>query len=295
MSDDLELTGRQGKHVLMAVLAHPDDETFGMGGTLAKYAHEGVDVYLICATRGEVGEMEPQYLEGFENPAERREYELRCAAKKLGLKDVLFLEYKDSGMAGSVHNQDPESLVAAPLEDVAEKIKNFINLLHPEVVLTFDPIGGYRHPDHIKIHDATVLAFQNCISTSKNGNKPLNGDDAPQKLYFHTIPKGFIKFSVGLLRLMGRDPKKFGKNQDIDLQSIIAVDFPINSVINYSKYGVMRNDASACHASQGGTATSGGIMGWLRRIFGARDLFMRAYPEPKNGEPREYDLFAGIK
>jgi LmbE family N-acetylglucosaminyl deacetylase len=295
MSDDLELTGRQGKHVLMAVLAHPDDETFGMGGTLAKYAHEEVDVYLICATRGEVGEMEPQYLEGFENPAERREYELRCAAKKLGLKDVLFLEYKDSGMAGSVHNQDPESLVAAPLEDVTEKVKNFINLLHPEVVLTFDPIGGYRHPDHIKIHDATVLAFQNCISASKNGNNPLNGDDAPQKLYFHTIPKGFIKFSVGLLRLMGRDPKKFGKNKDIDLQSIIAVDFPINAVINYSKYGVMRNDASACHASQGGTATSGGIMGWLRRIFGARDLFMRAYPEPKNGEPREYDLFAGIK
>jgi len=282
------------RHVLLSVLAHPDDETFGMGGTLAKYAHEGVDVYLICATRGEVGEMEPQYMEGFNDPAARREYELRCAAKKLGLKDVFFLDYKDSGMAGSVHNQDPESLVAAPLENVAEKVKSYIDRLQPDVILTFDPIGGYRHPDHIKIHDATVLAFQNCLAEGKNGSGIQTEKTCPKKLYFHTIPKGFIKFSVGLLKLIGRDPKKFGKNQDIDLQSIIEVDFPIHAVVNYSKYSSLRNEASACHASQGGTATSGGIMGWLRRIFGAKDLFMRAFPEPKNGDMRENDLFAGI-
>jgi N-acetyl-1-D-myo-inositol-2-amino-2-deoxy-alpha-D-glucopyranoside deacetylase len=278
-----------GKHVLMAVLAHPDDETF------AKYAHEGVDVYLVCATRGEVGEMEPQYLEGFKNPAERREYELRCAAKTLGLKEVIFLDYKDSGMTGSIHNQDPESLEAAPLEEVADKVKLYIDQLHPEVVLTFDPIGGYRHPDHIKIHNATVLAFQKCIDDFKNKKDSNSESTVPQKLYFHTIPKGFLKFSVALLKLVGRDPRKFGKNQDIDLESIIEVDFPINAVVNFSKYNSMRNNASACHASQGGTSTSGGIMGWLRRIFGSKDLFMRAYPEPKNGDFREYDLFAGIR
>ncbi len=295
MSEIIKPSERPNKHVLLSVLAHPDDETFGMGGTLAKYAHEGVDVYLVCATRGEVGEMEPQYMQGFDSPAARREYELRCAAKKLGLKDVFFLDYKDSGMVGSVHNHDSESLVAAPLENVAEKVKSYIDRLQPDVILTFDPIGGYRHPDHIKIHDATVQAFQNCIAEGKNGIDNHLKNTCPKKLYFHTIPKGFIKFSVGLLKLMGRDPKKFGKNQDIDLQSIIEVDFPINAVVNYSKYSSIRNDASACHASQGGTATSGGIMGWLRRIFGAKDLFMRAFPEPKNGDPREKDLFEGIE
>jgi N-acetyl-1-D-myo-inositol-2-amino-2-deoxy-alpha-D-glucopyranoside deacetylase len=71
------------KPVLLAVLAHPDDETFGMGGTLALYARRGAEVHLICATRGEVGEASPELLEGFASVGERREYELRCAAEML--------------------------------------------------------------------------------------------------------------------------------------------------------------------------------------------------------------------
>lgn len=291
----------KGKHsgnlehpVLLSVLAHPDDETFGMGGTLAKYAHEGVDVFLICATRGEVGEMDAEYLEGFQNPADRREYELRCAAKKLGLKDIFFLNYRDSGMAGSVHNQNPESLAYASAEDVAEKIKDLMCNLQPQVVLTFDPIGGYRHPDHIKIYEATVLAFNEARKENLNNNDKECNYMGMQKLYFHTIPKGFLKFSVGLLKLFGRDPRKFGKNKDIDLLSISEVNFPIHAVIDYSKYNSIRNEASACHSSQGGTTNSGGIMGWLRRIFGSKDLYMRAFPEPEIGEIRETDLFNGV-
>ena len=68
------------KKVLLSVLAHPDDESFGMGGTLAHYANQGVDVYLICATRGEVGEVAPEYLKSYPSIAELREAELRCAA-----------------------------------------------------------------------------------------------------------------------------------------------------------------------------------------------------------------------
>ncbi len=85
--------------VLLAVLAHPDDETFGTGGTLALYARRGVQVYLVCATRGEVGEMDPQYMEGFASVADRREFELRCAAEKLGLAGVFFLGYRELGYA----------------------------------------------------------------------------------------------------------------------------------------------------------------------------------------------------
>ena len=109
------------KPTLLAVLAHPDDESFGMGGTLALYAARGVDVHLICATRGEVGEVSPELLAGFGSVAELRESELRCAAGHLGLKGVHFLEYRDSGMEGSPDNKHPQALAAQPLEAVARR------------------------------------------------------------------------------------------------------------------------------------------------------------------------------
>ena len=92
------------QRILLAVLAHPDDESFGTGGTLALYAQQGAQVYLVCATRGEVGEMDPKHMRGFNSIAERREDELRCAAEKLGLTKVFFLNYRDSGMPGSPDN-----------------------------------------------------------------------------------------------------------------------------------------------------------------------------------------------
>ena len=97
------------EHKLLAVLAHPDDETFGIGGTLALYASKGVAVHLICTTRGEAGDMPAALLEGFDSIAERREYELRCAADTLGLAGVHMLGYRDSGMAGSSDNLHPEA------------------------------------------------------------------------------------------------------------------------------------------------------------------------------------------
>lgn len=116
------------KRTLMAVLAHPDDETFGMGGTLALYARRDVDTFLVCATRGEVGEMDEKYMRGFSTPGERREAELRCAAEKLGLKEVFFLNYRDSGMPGTPENQHPEALINAPMEKVAARIAHIIQI-----------------------------------------------------------------------------------------------------------------------------------------------------------------------
>lgn len=274
---------------LLAVLAHPDDETFGMGGTLAFYARQGVKVYLVCATRGEVGEMDPQYLEGFHSVEERRVDELRCAAQKLGLEKVFFLNYRDSGMPGSPDNVHPRALAAAPQEKVVRDVVHYIRLVQPQVVLTFDPIGGYRHPDHIAIQQAAAVAFH------RAGDPNFNYGDwppyAPQKLYFHTMPRGFIKFVVRLMPLLGRDPRKFGKNGDIDLVSVAEADFPTHAVINYREVAAQRDEASACHASQGGQ--QGGIINRVRRLFATRETFMRAYPEP---DPRhiEHDLFEGV-
>ncbi|MDO9085636.1 MAG: PIG-L deacetylase family protein [Anaerolineaceae bacterium] len=278
---------------LLAVLAHPDDETFGMGGTLARYAKEGVDVYLICATRGEVGEMDEEFLRGFNSIAERREYELRCAAKSLGIKEVIFLKYRDSGMVGSVHNDHPDSLFSANLEQVAEEVVQNIRRLQPSVVITFDPIGGYRHPDHIKIHEATIKAFK--LASDPSYQDQLNQPPFQiKKLYYHSIPKDFLRWTVRIIKIIGKDPRKFGKNKDIDLVSIAEVHFPTHAIIHYGNVVNLRNEASACHSSQGGSRASGGLMGWLQRILGSKDRFMRAYPDPLPGEKIERDLFQGI-
>jgi LmbE family N-acetylglucosaminyl deacetylase len=278
---------------LLAVLAHPDDETFGMGGTLARYAKEGVDVFLICATRGEVGEMDEEFLRGFNSIAERREYELRCAAKSLGIKEVIFLDYRDSGMVGSVHNDHPDSLFSANLEQVAEDVVQNIRRLQPSVVITFDPIGGYRHPDHIKIHEATIKAFK--LASDPSYQDQLNQPPFQiKKLYYHSIPKDFLRWTVRIIKIIGKDPRKFGKNKDIDLVSIAEVHFPTHAIIHYGNVVNLRNEASACHSSQGGSRASGGLMGWLQRILGSKDRFMRAYPDPLPGEKIERDLFQGI-
>ena len=89
---------------LLTVLAHPDDESFGLGGTIALYAQKGYNTYYVCATRGEAGTVDEEHLKGFKDTAEMRTDELMRAAKELGLKDVFFLGYRDSGMPGSDDN-----------------------------------------------------------------------------------------------------------------------------------------------------------------------------------------------
>ncbi|MBE9479005.1 MAG: PIG-L family deacetylase, partial [Chloroflexi bacterium] len=124
---------------LLAVLAHPDDESFGPGGTLALYAQEGVEVHLICATRGDVGAIPPEMQLNAEETARMRLDELRCAAAQLGLTEVHILGYRDSGMPGSSDNNHPEALAAAPVAEVAVKVADLMRQIHPQVVITHDP------------------------------------------------------------------------------------------------------------------------------------------------------------
>jgi N-acetyl-1-D-myo-inositol-2-amino-2-deoxy-alpha-D-glucopyranoside deacetylase len=281
---------------LLSVLAHPDDETFGMGGTLALYAQRGVAVYLVCATRGEVGDVDPEHMNGYKTAGEAREAELRCAAEKLGLAGVYFLDYRDSGMPGSPDNQHAQALAAAPLEEAAAKVAHYIRLLKPQVVLTFDPIGGYRHPDHIAIHQATVRAFEIAGDPNWQPPAPLTEELPPyraQKLYFHTMSRRLIRVAMRIMPLFGRNPHKFGRNGDIDLASLAGNDFPIHATIDYRQTAQLKAEASACHASQGGVGMTRGVIGWATRLTGHKDTFMRAYPTPVDGK-RERDLFDGI-
>lgn len=279
-----------GKKCLLVVLAHPDDESFGMGGTLALYASQGVMVRLVCATRGEAGEVDEQQLKGFSSIAELRTHELACAAHVLDLASVDYLGYRDSGMQGSAENQHPRSLFQAPLEQVMEKITDLMNKYQPQVVVTFDPSGGYLHPDHIKINRATEKAFFSFFEEGMNHTNHYQ----PAKLYFHTMPVGLFKYFIKIMPLLGMDPRRFGKNKDIDLMQIVDREYPVHAKINYRRVEQKRERAAACHASQGGIRTANPVFRLVNRLFGKQDTFMRIHPLPKRGEI-ERDLLEGIE
>jgi LmbE family N-acetylglucosaminyl deacetylase len=277
---------------LLAVFAHPDDESFGPGGTLALYTNQGVEVHLICATRGEAGNIPQSLADKGETVAQLREAELRCAAYHLGLSGVHFLDYHDSGMQESRENRHRRALTSAPLEEVSEKITHFIRQLKPQVVITFDPNGGYRHPDHIAIHRATVMAFHAAGDPSRYpGDLPPH---QPQKLYFVAFPIKFLRLVVRVLPLFGQDPRRFGRNKDIDLTEITREAYPIHARINIRSTIAIKERASTCHASQlEGGFRGQGLVGWFLRLFSRYETFTRAYP-PTQSNLHENDLFQDV-
>ena len=274
---------------LLAVLAHPDDESFGLGGTLALYASKGDDTYYVCATRGEAGTVDEEHLVGFKDTAEMRTAELMKAAQALGLKEIFFLGYRDSGMPGMEANQHPNAQINASIDEVAGRVVKYIRDLKPDVVLTFDPIGGYKHPDHIHIHKATVLAFENADNASFH---PEAGDSfKPQALYYQVFPRGLLKFATSIMPLFGKDPRKFGRNGDINLKELADISFPVHVRLNVQSVAEAKRKASEAHASQGGMQMRRGMMGFITRLFGEREDYMRAYPRVGEAFKRKTDLF----
>ena len=133
---------------LMCVLAHPDDESLGTGGVLAKYAREGIETYVVTATRGQRGRFDDKGTSpGLEVVGRTREAELRAAARELGVREVCVLDYMDT------------ELDRADAVEASEKIAGAIRRIQPQVVVTFDPYGAYGHPDHIAISQLTAAAI----------------------------------------------------------------------------------------------------------------------------------------
>jgi mycothiol S-conjugate amidase len=272
---------------ILAVLAHPDDESFGLGGTLALCASRGYDTYLVCATRGEVGTVDEEHLNGFNDIAELRTAELNRAAKILGLKEVFFLGYRDSGMPGTQENKHPEAQINHSVDEVAGKVLKYIRLLKPEVVITFDPIGGYKHPDHIHIHKATVLAFEKAEDASfhPEAGSPFK----PRALYYQVFSRRLLRWMVRIMPFFGRDPTKFGRNEDVNLKELAEVDFPIHVRVDITPVAEIKREASRQHASQGESQMRRGWMGLFTKLFREREEFMRAYPPIEDGKHKATD------
>ena len=150
---------RSTERALLAVLPHPDDETFAVGGTLARYAAAGVRTVLVICTGGEVGEISDPALATPETLGVVRAGELAASARALGIARSVTLGYRDSGMAGTPDNDHPASFNQASLDEATGKLVAIVRQERPDVLVTYDDNGFYGHPDHIKAHQITVAAF----------------------------------------------------------------------------------------------------------------------------------------
>ena len=279
---------------ILIAFAHPDDESFGLGGLIAKYVDDGAEVYLICTTNGDAGTVSPEMLNGYNSISELRLSELACASQKLGFKEVFTFGYKDSGMMGAETNNDPQAswhVWNHHPDEMVERVVTVMRQIQPQVVITFNKYGGYGHPDHIAIQRATEKAFYLAGDESyqTDGLAPYQ----PQKLYYSNIPTFLIRIGIMWIKLQGKDPRRMGTNQDIDIQAVLDNAEPIHTRINIKDYLDIWDEANACHASQGGGRNSF-IPRWLRKLMGAKQGLTRAYPAPLNHKVDESDLFQGV-
>jgi len=235
---------------LLAVLAHPDDESFGIGGSLARYADEGVDVHIAIATDGVAGSVAPGYEHTLIELAAVRRRELEEAIAVLGATLHTF-GYRDSGYIGDPANQHPEAFINADDVEATGRVVALIRQIRPQVVITHDETGGYYHPDHIHCWKITTAAFHMAGDPTQY---PDIGPAAyqPQRLYYTGFSNRIVKLLILMMRLRGQDPKHSGRNKDIDWTKIGLDPRQLNAHIDYRRYWDVKRAAGAAHASQGG-------------------------------------------
>ena len=264
---------------ILAIYAHPDDEAFGTGGTLAHYSARGHNVYLVCATRGEVGEISDPNLATPETLGNVREGELRCSAEKMGVKQLIFLGYRDSGMRGTPENQDPRAFINAPPESVIRQLVEILRYLQPDIILTFEPNGGYGHPDHIAIHRHTVAAFYAAADALQYPE--IGPAWQSERLFYTAIPRSFFDEMRQQLIDLGEDTSEFDVFEDDDIG---WPDSQINVIMDVSSTVDAKWDALNCHRTQFGPGNL------FRRLpaeqvkaMMSKEYFAQAWPVPAPG------------
>ncbi|MEZ4669748.1 MAG: PIG-L family deacetylase [Anaerolineae bacterium] len=268
---------------ILACFAHPDDE-LSCGPLISLYAAQGVTTTLICTTDGDVGTVDAKHMNGYNSIRDLRLAELQCATSLLGFSEVVTFNYRDSGMMGSPDNAHPDSSWQIPLETMTARVVEVMRRTRPQVVITFNEYGGYGHPDHIKINQATVAAFQQLQS------EPYH----PQKLYYTSGPRLFSQVSLLLMKLTGRDPRKSGKNKDVDLVAAVEASAPPTTRIAARKYAELSLQAARCHASQLPSIPDNIFARTLGSFFFGSVALERVYPPPDRGAPLERDVFENV-
>jgi LmbE family N-acetylglucosaminyl deacetylase len=234
---------------ILAFFAHPDDEAFGTGGTMAKYADAGDTVKLVCATGGESGvnRLDAEDLLGL---GEARMVELQRACEQLGIEPPDFLGYRDSGMAGTPENEHPEALHMADLDAVARQIRLRIEAERPDAVITFERYGWYGHPDHVKVYQAVRRAIDQI-------------EDAPP-LFCAVQPAEAARYSAWAMEQAGQEVPEMFRNPDRMRYSLDMI--PI--VVDTSAYAARKIAALNEHRTQMGA--DGVEARWLPEVLKVR-------------------------
>jgi LmbE family N-acetylglucosaminyl deacetylase len=261
---------------LLAIFPHPDDETLGLGSTLARYSTEDIETHLVCATRGEMGWYDSEGPNpGFERVGQIRTEELNCASQHLGLHTVNFLDYID----GFVDKANPAEIIS--------KLVTHIRRVKPQVVVTFAPDGAYGHPDHIALsqftNGALVCAADESFASTQSPHRV-------SKLYY----------MVDSLEVVQAANEAFG-GISMEIDGVIRQhqgwqDWQITTVLDNRKYMAQVQRAVQCHKSQ--LPGYGPIGEWsadeLSKVFGIGH-FYRTFSLVNGGRKVETDLFEGLR
>jgi len=277
---------------ILLVHAHPDDETINNGATMALYADRGAQVTLVTCTRGEEGEVLVPGLSHLASTEQdllgsHRETELALAMKALGISDYRFLgapstKFRDSGMMGTEPNNRPDVFWQADLDTAAKILVDVIEELKPHILITYDEIGGYGHPDHIQAHRVAMRASE--LSTWQI-----------QKIYWNTIPKSVIAQSMEKMKEIGSD---FFGAESIDDVPFAKDDEFVTTLINGAEYVDSKMAAMKAHETQ--IALDGpffalsdnlGMQIWGDEYY---TLVKGVKSAPFDSKGREIDLTSGV-
>ena len=217
---------------LLVVLAHPDDEIFH-GGVLAYLSERGVRVTLVCATDGEAGKPHPS-VGPVDDLGALRVEELKLSCERLGLGPPVLLRFHDSARKERQRHDDPHALANVDMLDVEAAIRAVIADVKPQVLLTFEPHGGYYHPDHVAIHRATTAAFF---------SSGMLAGDAPRRLFYGSMLRDvFVRLAEASRArgiIDGLDPDVFASTPDM-----VAVSFDASAYLD-RKYHALTAHRSA--------------------------------------------------
>jgi LmbE family N-acetylglucosaminyl deacetylase len=264
----------------MTIFAHPDDESLGSGGTLAKYSAEGVETYVVCATRGERGwNGDEKDNPGLAGLGQIREGELRAATRILGARETIFLDYID----GDLDQADPTEAIA--------KIVGEVRRVRPQVVITFAPDGAYGHPDHIAISQFTQAALV-CAADAGYAHPAGAAPQRVSKLYYIVDSK---ELQAEYRALTGENISM--EVDGVQRQWLTWEDWAITTRIDAEAHWQTAWRAIACHRSQLPDEIFNKLANMPeeghRRVWG-RQSFYRVYSLVNGGRKVEQDLFEGL-
>jgi mycothiol S-conjugate amidase len=278
---------------LLTVHAHPDDEASKGAGTVAKYHDEGVHTVLICCTGGESGDILNPAMDRPEVRArlpELRLEELARSTKIIGYDEVVLLGYRDSGMPGSPENDDPRSFAKAPLDEAVGRLVEVIRRVRPQVVVTYgDDQRGYPHPDHLRVHDVSLAAFD---AAGRADAYPEAGSAwQPLKLYYTVWSRARVQATHEKFLELGLEspfPKEW-------LERPSQEDL-ITTSIDVSDHADVRPKALKAHATQVDPTSRFwfGLPPEVARTIHPYDDYVLARSLVE-GMPSEDDLFAGVR